>query len=243
MIGNKIIHLDEVDSTNNYTAKLISAGNVTHGTVILADKQLNGRGQRGSLWSSSPNQFTCSYYLEPAFLSVEHLVFLNMGAALAVRNTIQRNLPAETVQIKWPNDVLINNKKIAGILIETQIQSNRLQSVILGVGVNLNQQIELESSCSFEQLSSIVPTNQNLAIDLANELDVVYTQLKEKKFDEIQTDYLSSLWRIQETQTVICNQTEKLIGKITGVDSTGNLLFETAKKNYSFGIKEVSFLY
>src|SRR5687768_3983198 len=141
MIGQKLILLDEVDSTNNYAAKLLNAGNLAHGTVILAEKQTAGKGQRGNSWSTgAENQLACSVYAETAFLSADRYWYLNLAVALAVYHTIRSSVPHENVRIKWPNDVLVNDKKLSGILIETHWRSGAVHGAIIGVGINVNRE-------------------------------------------------------------------------------------------------------
>ena len=135
-IGSKIIHLESVDSTNNYAANLVRQGNCDHGTVILADDQFLGKGQRGSEWiATKGDNLTTSIVLTPDNLSVEDQFYLTCLASLSVVDTLKEyHIEAS---IKWPNDIYVEHKKIAGILIENSFQGNSIKSSIIGIGLFL----------------------------------------------------------------------------------------------------------
>ena len=137
--GFQLIHLARIESTNNYAAKLLEAGSVSPPAVIMADEQFAGRGQRGSTWLSEPGaNLTFSLLLEGKMLPTEAFG-LNMQASVALCQVLEPLLPHALVQIKWPNDVLVNRKKIAGILVENHIHSGAIQQSVVGVGLNVNQ--------------------------------------------------------------------------------------------------------
>jgi len=242
MIGQKFILLDEVDSTNNYTAKLLSEGKMAHGTVILADKQTAGRGQRGNSWhSASGKQFTGSIYAVTAFLSVERYWYLNLAVALAVQETIQRFISPD-VQIKWPNDVLVNDKKIAGILIETQWNSGSIVGAIIGVGINLQQESELPSSCSISEFTDQEMETLEIARQLAVLLELQFERLRQGNWTAILNDYHALLWK-KDVLIDARIENDWQQGYIRGIDGIGNLLFEINGEEQSFGLKEISFSY
>jgi len=133
-----IIELDSIDSTNNYLSKLNNTTKLSNGTVILAYNQTNGRGQRGNTWSTIPHQnLTFSLFYTPDDLKIDHVFLISMATA----NAIHQYLASKQLQstIKWPNDILVDKKKIAGILIENTIQQTNIHSSIIGIGLNINQ--------------------------------------------------------------------------------------------------------
>lgn len=242
MIGQKIILLDEVDSTNNYTAKLLSEGKMAHGTVILAEKQTAGRGQRGNLWhSASGKQFTCSIYAATAFLSVERYWYLNLAVALAVHDTIQAFI-SEKPMIKWPNDVLVNDKKMAGILIETQWNAGMINGAIIGVGINLQRESDLPSSCSLSDFTDTIPEILEMARQLAASLELQVERLRAGNWNAILQDYHIKLWK-KDVLIDARIENDWQQGYIRGIDGTGNLLFEINGEEQSFGLKEIAFDY
>ena len=242
MIGLNIQFLPEVDSTNNYIAKLISEGKAQHGTVILAEKQTHGRGQRGNTWqSSAKNQFTASIYLSTAFLSVKNAVYLNKALSLGVVNTISA-LTNEKVKIKWPNDILVNDLKLGGILIEGNIKDQSLEYVIFGLGINLEQEENLPSSTSFEKIGQKIGAFE-LLTSLLPRLNEQFERCKHNDFAGIQKDYMANLWRLNEEQTILSKDGLELIGKIVDVNEEGNVLIEVEGVVHSFGLQDVKFGY
>jgi BirA family biotin operon repressor/biotin-[acetyl-CoA-carboxylase] ligase len=243
MIGNRVHFLPIVDSTNNYVAKLLSSGNLAHGTVILAETQTAGKGQRGNSWvSSSGKQFTASIYLETAFLSVEDSVALNMMVALSVKACIASFLKDE-VHIKWPNDILVNDKKIAGILIETQIAAGKVKGAICGIGINLVPELDEKTSTNLTDLSGKTQEPFVVLDALLPVLNANFQQLKAGDFAELKSNYLAKLWRLNQLQNVIVGDNEIKTGKIIGVTNSGDLIFQVDEEELNFGLKEIKFQY
>lgn len=243
MIGKRIVLLHEVDSTNNYAAKLLSEQKIAHGTVILAEKQTSGRGQRGNSWiSHAGSQFTASFYISTAFLSVNELVSFNMSIALAVQKALNSVLN-EAVAIKWPNDLMVRNKKIGGILIETQFKSGRIEGAIVGIGINIHPESDLPSAISITECLGEKMEPMTILETLIPELNRYYSILKNGEFTAIKQEYLSSLWNFGVELTAQLSDDSLIHGKIIDVDSEGNLVFQTATQVHAFGIKEIKFTY
>lgn len=139
MIGQKIISLSVVDSTNNYVANLLLDDEIDHGAVILAESQSNGRGQRGAEWQSEPGKnLIFSFLLTEVNLSVMDQFRLNQLTSLAlIRSLRKKDINAA---IKWPNDIYVNCKKISGMLIENSISGSGIKDSIVGIGLNVNQE-------------------------------------------------------------------------------------------------------
>ncbi len=227
MIGQQIIQLHEVDSTNNYAAKLLSEGKLAHGTVILAEHQTAGRGQRGRNWQSvGSRQFTGTYFLKTDFLSVDHLCYLNMGIALAVRQMIQ-SFTSKKVSIKWPNDIFIDTYKIAGILIETNWKNGRVEGAVVGIGVNISPVQSVGYATSLEELSGKSPEIFSVLDALTKNLNEFYQYIQQGDFDYLKHTYESFLWKKDEEITLEERQISvPFTGIIRGVDQIGNLLVE-----------------
>lgn len=140
----RIIHrLSDVDSTNNYASNLLQRNLAENGTAIVADFQTAGKGQRGNNWLAQRGlNLTCSFIYFPDNLSLNHQFLLNCWVALSVSDVLTSfKIPNS---IKWPNDIYVGQKKIAGILIETSSMSENITSVIVGVGINVNQVVHEE---------------------------------------------------------------------------------------------------
>jgi len=133
-----LVELPSVESTNKYAAEALSLSDLPHGAVILAHEQTGGRGQRGRTWHSVPGlDLTCSIVLQPALLKVDEQFRIAQAAALAVRDTVAGLVPG-VVRVKWPNDILIDRAKVAGILIQNELAGERIAWTIIGIGLNLN---------------------------------------------------------------------------------------------------------
>jgi BirA family transcriptional regulator, biotin operon repressor / biotin---[acetyl-CoA-carboxylase] ligase len=138
-MSGSIIHIAVVDSTNIYTSKLLGQSDIMEWTMVVADSQTAGKGQRGKTWESEYGKnMLCTTYLKPNFLRIQEQFIVSAAVCLAVCNTLL-DYGIEP-QIKWPNDILVKSKKIAGVLIENQLDRDYVESSLVGVGLNVNQQ-------------------------------------------------------------------------------------------------------
>ncbi|MDR0801182.1 biotin--[acetyl-CoA-carboxylase] ligase [Fluviicola sp.] len=227
MIGQQIIQLHEVDSTNNYAARLLSERKLAHGTVILAEHQTSGRGQRGRSWhSASSKQFTGTYFLKTDFLSVDHLCYLNMTVALAVRQMVQ-SFTRRKVSIKWPNDIFVGDQKIGGILIETNWKNGKVEGTIAGIGINVSPVHSVAYATSLSELSGKSPEIREVLGVLSAKLNTFYALLEQSGFQLLKEQYESFLWKKDEEITLEERQNPvPFQGIIRGVDQIGNILVE-----------------
>jgi len=137
-LGREFIYFEEVDSTNNELMKYPEL--LPNGAVLLAESQTNGKGRTGKTWISNPEQNLTFSILLNEDLDKFSLPLLNLTTALSVGQAIE-NLFQLDINLKWPNDVLVKNNKIAGILVESKSKSNLIEKVIIGIGINVNQPI------------------------------------------------------------------------------------------------------
>ncbi len=135
-LGKNIIYEEIMESTNKY-AKKLGEENVTNGTVVVTKKQTAGRGRRGRNWISPEGNCYFSLLLKPS-IQTEHASRLTLVSALALAEAIKNVVGLET-QIKWPNDVVVDGKKLCGILTESSIDVDGLKYVVIGIGINVNQ--------------------------------------------------------------------------------------------------------
>ena len=134
--GNPVIYMDETDSTNIQAKKLGEAGG-KHGTLVVSDRQTAGKGRRGRGWESpSGASIYMSILLRPEFLP-DKAPMLTLVMALAVAEAVQE-VTGEAAGIKWPNDIVLNKKKICGILTEMSAEIDYINHVVIGVGINVN---------------------------------------------------------------------------------------------------------
>jgi len=243
-LGNQIIKLSVVDSTNNYTAKLVKETKISFGTVIMADFQTRGKGQRSSIWKSQKGlNLLISIYFDSSFLNSENIFFLSKAIALAIRECVEKIIGIK-VSIKWPNDILINGSKIACVLIENQWKNEKLSSSIIGIGLNVNQ-VDFsaqENVISLKILTSKVYNLNSILKSLCSSLDTQLTRLVNFDFFEIDHHYHSFL----SNHNQWCNYEKDKInfkGKLVKVDSFGKMVLELGNGDKkSFEIKEVSLL-
>lgn len=139
MLQAPILRFDTLDSTNNYAARLIDADTAQAGLTIVAGQQSAGRGQRGNSWTDLPNEsLLMSIVLQPTMAIDAQFSFL-AAVAVAVAKSIQELDESLEVRIKFPNDIIVNDKKAAGILIENSLRGSLWTHAIVGVGVNVLQ--------------------------------------------------------------------------------------------------------
>ena len=242
-IGKNLIELDSVDSTNNYLSNLMNETNVLNGTVILAHKQTKGKGQRGNTWNSEGlKNLTFSVYLDFNFISIEN----NFLISIITSNSLHQLSASicEKSKIKWPNDIYINSRKTAGILIENTIQKSKVKSSIIGIGVNVNQlnfksdrfatSLRLENGTEFAL--------KNLLNDFCKILEKNYLLLKNNKIKELKSYYFSNLIGFQEERKYIVKN-ETITGVITDVKNNGLLEIKSNNKTLHFDLKEIKFIF
>jgi BirA family biotin operon repressor/biotin-[acetyl-CoA-carboxylase] ligase len=140
-----IIELDNVDSTNNYAMRLIDADKAQPGLTIVARRQEAGKGQRGKTWVDSHGESVLMSIIVKPGMEIREQFLFSISIALAVAYSLKYLHNDLDLKIKWPNDIIINDKKAGGILIENILRGNKWTHSIVGVGINVNQQQMPES--------------------------------------------------------------------------------------------------
>ncbi len=225
MLNPKFVYLDEIDSTNSEMRRLGDAGAV-EGTVIVADRQTGGKGRRGREWfSPAGTGIWMSVLLRPE-LSPGKVSGITLMAALSVCRAIRRETGLNT-QIKWPNDLVIDGKKVCGILTEAAVNGNELGYVVLGIGINVNQ----------TEFPKDLPHAWSLAMAAGRELDrdgiiaqvldclasdyAVYEQSGELR--ELRVEYEAHLVNRNRPVRVL-SPTGEWCGVAEGITDSGDLL-------------------
>lgn len=241
MIGKKIIQLSTVDSTNNYVAKLFRSGKISSGTVIMADIQTNGKGQRGNIWTSEPlANLTLSFPLDHKTVSANNLFYINYTVSLAVFDFIKKYCPS--TKIKWPNDTYVNGKKIAGILIENQFDNSGFKSSTIGIGININQEFfqNLNATSLCLETNKIYKPSE-LVLELIKSLNERFDQLKSIGNQVIKNNFDEQLWLKGEPHLFEANDLT-FKGEIVKTSDDGCLLIKTAEGIKSFRNGEIKYL-
>lgn len=140
LIGNSIFWYDSLESTQDKVIETLKQDNIRSGDIIISWEQYQGRGQRNRKWITEPGQnLTLSFpiYIQKAQISQPFTIITFIS--LALHRFLQQLLPNHKIYIKWINDIIIQNRKICGILIDTLVQKNQLKYAIIGIGLNVNQ--------------------------------------------------------------------------------------------------------
>lgn len=239
------MELPSVDSTNTFAATLMDSRPVD-GTVVFAQQQTAGRGQQGSKWHADQGlNLTFSIILYPYFLSARQIFLLNKLVTCALRDVVAGYLPEAEVMIKWPNDLLVNRKKISGILIETSIEQDRLRSAIIGIGLNVNQ-TSFDADLHGQATSLAVLTGKEwdqreVLYNVLRHIEARYLAIRAGRSAVTEHDYLKYLFAYQE-DTLLEIAGEKRLTHIVGVDADGRLAVQEGGKLYFYGVKEIKFI-
>lgn len=219
--------------------------NLENYTVVVTKSQTKGRGQRENSWISEPNKnLTFSVFIKDFELLVLNQKYLNFAVCLAVFDVIKKHLNTN-IFIKWPNDIMSANQKICGILIENKIADAKINQTILGIGLNVNQDI---FPMQFKNISSLKKITGKL-YDLDQLLNEIISVLKKRikalttdKFLKLEQEYLNVLYKKNIPSMFKTADNVLFMGKIVGVSKTGKLKIELENKTIKkFQIKEISF--
>lgn len=241
-----IIKLNAIDSTNTYLIELSKNTLLKDETIVLAKEQIKGRGQMGASWYSKKEE-TLTFSILKRFenISIEDQANISMAVSIGIQKALSI-LFIPNVSVKWPNDILSDGKKMAGILIENQVKQSNVTVSIIGVGLNVNNDFfeglpQATSMC----LSSKKKYNLDLVFNVI--VDCILfelSQLEKTSFSELKVNYESFLFR-KDKITVFENLLgEKFNGKIKGINQTGQLLIETDDNPLQeFNMREIKMLY
>ena len=241
-----IIKLNATASTNSYLRELCFKQKVENYTVVLAEKQTKGRGQLGTHWQAEAHKnLTFSVFLDVPNIKVEQQFYISMAVALAIRRTL-KELQIPKIKIKWPNDILAEDKKIAGILIENVIKKNRLIGSVIGIGLNVNQKFfdDLPQASSLHLITGVVYNKDEVFAQLLQRIRHYLEKLRNQNFSKIKTEYEKSLFRIKKPSTFKTSDNKTIMGFIKGVTDDGKLkvLLEDEILK-TFDLKEIKLLY
>ncbi|MEO9307047.1 Biotin-protein ligase [Nitrosotalea sinensis] len=244
IIGRKIYYFNTIDSTQNFALRL-SEWPHENGSVIIAKKQTRGRGRLNRKWVSPSGGIWLSVLLKPNFDS-SHTSLFPMATSLALSIAIKKILKIDT-QLKWPNDLTINDKKVAGILIDASIESNKIEYLIIGVGINF----QVKPSAITRQIknqnygvATLVEKENNSQVKLVQqfllELEHVYNQIMSGHVSNIQQKWIKRSSTIGKNITATTT-TEVLRGKAIGIDKTGALLLSKDGKIQKLLAADISY--
>jgi BirA family biotin operon repressor/biotin-[acetyl-CoA-carboxylase] ligase len=228
--GRPLHFFPTLDSTNTYAARLAREG-APEGTVVLADAQSGGKGRLGRSWISPPHvNLYLSVILRPP-VSASIAPQLNLLAAIAVADTISQ-VCGLVPSIKWPNDVLVNRKKVCGILAEMQTAAETLQAIIVGIGVNLNAPLsafpeELQDKAASLLLIRGQPVNRSaFTASLLTHLEKLYVLWLEEGFSVLRSDWERYAADMVGKRITVAVPEGSVVGTVLGLDTDGALLLQ-----------------
>lgn len=245
-MGKVLLRYNSLDSTNLEAQKLLSKQKrPIEGTTIVTDVQTDGKGQRGNTWLSPDGQnLLTSFIIYPTHLLPKHQFLLNIVASLALLDLLQ-NIEIENLSIKWPNDIYIGDRKVAGILIQNNVSHQQIASSIIGIGLNVNQKkfdnglpnptsLAIET-CKAHQLESLLDA-------LAYFLEKRYLQSKTANgIKELRRLYTHSLFRLESIGTYLIDNSH-YAGIIKGIDPNGKLILQMEQHTRVFDFQELKFV-
>lgn len=237
--GRVIHRLDSVDSTNNYANHLVEHNLAENGTVVVADFQTQGKGQRGKHWESHAGlNLTCSFIFFPANLSVERSYLLNCWISCALVQLLEKF--SIQGKVKWPNDIYVGPKKIAGVLIESVVLGTKLKSCTIGIGLNINQTSfdGLNATSMLHETGSVVPVNE-----LLQRFCFLLNELPFDGFEEAtwRSKYTACLYGLNEELTFDVNH-RPIQGIIQGISTDGQLVILMEGQTQEFAQGQITFL-
>jgi BirA family biotin operon repressor/biotin-[acetyl-CoA-carboxylase] ligase len=242
--GKTIHFLPSCHSTNTVASELIRNQKAVNGLIVITNEQTAGRGQQGNTWLSAANlNLTFSVIFFPQQLSLRDAFYLNIVSSLAIAKTIEKFLPEKEIFIKWPNDIYVGNKKVCGILIENTLKGESIRSIIMGIGINVNQTtFELPSATSMLHESGHPFSLQEVLNVLCAYIEEYYLKLNNGLKEELFSLYTSNMYAFN-TLHAFQDADGDFVGYIRGIEENGTLLMEKAsglRKKYQF--KEVRFI-
>jgi BirA family biotin operon repressor/biotin-[acetyl-CoA-carboxylase] ligase len=242
--GKSILFLPSCHSTNTIALEKVRSREATNGLIVITNNQISGRGQRGNTWLSEAGaNLTLSVVYLPENLPVNKSFYLNIVSSLAVSKTIKRFLPSKTISVKWPNDIYSNKKKLSGILIETSIQQQNISSVVIGIGINVNEQIiPIPTASSMLQEAGYSFNLNELFQILIENIEQYYLLLINESYEELFIQYSENMFLLNEQHT-FRDSTGEFNGIITGITENGQLIIQKDSGNIeTYHFKEVEYI-
>ena len=240
VIGKRVHYFEEIDSTQNF-AQQIASDKKENGAIIIAEKQTAGRGRLDRKWTSPKGGISFSIIIHPKF-DVSSSTLVPILSAVALSKSIKSVLGIET-EVKWPNDITTNGKKVAGILVDASFQANSIDYLILGVGINFDidaRKLEkrLSKTPNFYGINSLRGKNDKtppklLLKEFLSQLEKNLLQLDDGKKSQIVKEWTKKAAGIGK-KIIINTSDGKVAGISQGIDNEGALKLKTRK-----GIKKI----
>ena len=240
----KYVHLEQIDSTNAYLQRQQSECDIRN-WVVSANEQTAGKGMGNNGWESEVGKnLTFSLAVDMGFLPAERQFLLSEAVPLGIIEVLDKMLPVEKLSIKWPNDIYFENRKMAGILINSTIKTNMMDISILGIGLNVNQMQFQDWPTHPISLKMITGQDYDLPqlLERIAEHILLKVELLKSNPTSIEQDYLKRLFRYRAwADYEVEGKTLRLF--MTGIDPFGRLqLVDEQQELHCYEIKQIKFL-
>jgi len=246
LIGKVLLRFAELESTQTYAQELLARTVPEEGTLVAASYQRAGKGLLRNRWESEPGKnLLFSLILYPGFLPLGRAFLFSQTMALGVRDWVGLYL-GDRARIKWPNDIYIDEGKVAGMLIQNSLSGSLIQHSVVGIGINVNQTdfpAGLPNPVSMKAAAGRDFDLEECLSGLCQRLEHWYLRLKDGNRELIGEEYLRHLYGLGEWRTFADREGSRFQGRISGVAENGYLLVDTAEGLRSFEAKELRFVF
>jgi len=233
-LGKRVYHFDSTDSTQNFAME-IASNDKENGTVVISKKQTGGRGRMKRKWKSPTGGIWMSIIIHPKF-DVSYTTLVPIATSLALCMAIEKILKIKP-ELKWPNDVTLKGKKVAGVLVDTSIISNEIENMVLGIGINFKiKPHELASTIkktpNFYGVATLVKKNERalpLVHQFLYELENVFQLINSRRIRKIKNEWTKRSSTIGRNVSIITSE-GNVNGKAVKIDSDGALIISNGKK-------------
>jgi BirA family biotin operon repressor/biotin-[acetyl-CoA-carboxylase] ligase len=233
-LGNRIYYFNTIDTTQNFAMKIATKKN-ENGSIIISKKQTGGRGRMERKWKSPVGGIWMSIIIHPKF-DITYTTLVPIATSLALCIAIEKTLKINT-KLKWPNDVTLNKKKVAGVLIDTSIISNQIENMVLGIGINFKINTnELKNSIkktpNFYGVATLVKKNSNMSPLIKQflyELEKNLQLINSGQIKKIRNGWTKRSSTIGKNISIITND-GRMKGKALKIDNDGGLIISKGKK-------------
>ena len=242
-LGNRIYYFDTIDTTQNFAMKIASEKN-EDGSVVISKKQTGGRGRMKRKWKSPVGGIWMSIIINPKF-DVTYTTLVPIATSLALCIAIEKILKINT-KLKWPNDITLKKKKVAGVLINVSMTSNQIENMVLGIGINFKiNPNELENSIkktpNFYGVGTLVKKNQSmtpLIKQFLYELENVLQLINSGQIKKIRNGWTKRSSTIGRNVSIVTNE-GRISGKAIRIDNEGGLIISKNKKTHRVIVGDV----
>jgi BirA family biotin operon repressor/biotin-[acetyl-CoA-carboxylase] ligase len=246
-IGQELEHFSDLDSTNAEMFRQLRNAELPDGKLILADRQTDGRGQRGAGWESEEGaDLTFSVLLHPRQLAPQEQFDLSRAITLGIAEAIMYLHPPsnDRIGIKWPNDILIGERKVAGVLIENSLQGGRIAHSVVGIGFDLRstEREDRLGHTSLETATGLLIAPEEMLKRLCKGIERRYFQLQEGDVKGIRENFNERCYLLGKWGN-FSSEKEEFVGRVREVDPSGRLVIEQRNgKEERYAVKELRFL-